>query len=39
VINSNVHHILHCLATICAWRTDGRTDDNADKGSTVKFAA
>jgi len=36
VINSNLSYILHRLATIHPWQTDGQTnDDNHDNSSTI----
>jgi len=40
VINSKLGPILHRLATVYPWQTDGRrTDDNYDKGQTFKLTA
>jgi len=41
MINSNLGHILHCLATVHPWQTDdgrqtdGQTDDNHDNSSPL----
>jgi len=44
VINSNLCHISHRLATVHPWQTDRRTtdrrtDDNHDKRPTFKLTA
>jgi len=38
-LNNNLGPILHRLATMHPWQTDGRTDDNHDKGPTFNFTA
>jgi len=39
VINSNLGLILHRLATVYLWQTDGQTDGQTDKRTTTMTAA